>query len=106
MISKETIEEVKNRLIKTYNPIAIYLFGSYAWGKPDEESDLDLLIVIDAFKKDWYYDTIEGNKALSGMRIPKDLLLYDKQQFDKVSQDKTSFCYKIIKKGKRIYARA
>lgn len=47
MISKETIEEVKNRLVKTYDPIAIYLFGSYAWGHPDDESDLDLLIVVD-----------------------------------------------------------
>ena len=47
MISQEVIEEVKNRLIKTYNPIAIYLFGSYAWGTPNEDSDLDLLIVVD-----------------------------------------------------------
>jgi Polymerase beta, Nucleotidyltransferase len=52
MINQAIIEEVKNRLIKTYNPIAIYLFGSHAWGKPDEESDLDLLIVVEDFKKD------------------------------------------------------
>jgi len=43
MISQETIEEVKNRLVKTYDPISIYLFGSYAWGHPTEDSDLDLL---------------------------------------------------------------
>lgn len=47
MINKETIEEVKNRLVKTYNPIAIYLFGSYAWGSPTEDSDLDLLVIIE-----------------------------------------------------------
>ena len=46
MISPEMIEEVKNRLVSTYNPEKIYLFGSYAWGTPDEESDLDLLVVV------------------------------------------------------------
>jgi predicted nucleotidyltransferase len=46
MVTKDLLEEVKNRLV-TYNPIAIYLFGSYVWGKPTEDSDLDLLIVVD-----------------------------------------------------------
>ncbi len=106
MINQAVIEEVKNRLIKTYNPIAIYLFGSYAWGKPDEESDLDLLIVVEDFKKDWYHDLVEGHKSLSGMSIPKDLMLYNEEQFNEASQDKTTFCYKIVKKGKKIYAKA
>ena len=52
MIDEATIEEVKNRLIQTYDPLAIYIFGSYAWGHPDAESDLDLLIVIDEFDQD------------------------------------------------------
>ena len=47
MITNEVIEEVKNRLVKTYDPLAIYLFGSYAWGTPTEESDLDLVIIVD-----------------------------------------------------------
>jgi predicted nucleotidyltransferase len=46
-ISHEIIEEVKNRLINVYNPITIYLFGSYAWGCPTEESDLDFLVIVD-----------------------------------------------------------
>lgn len=106
MIDQAAIEEVKKRLIKTYDPIAIYLFGSYAWGKPDEDSDLDLLVVIDDFKKDKYADMIEGYKALAGMGIPKDILLYTKPQFDESSKDITTFCYKIVKRGKKIYARA
>ena len=48
MTKPEIIETVKERLIKTYNPKTIYLFGSYAWGTPDEDSDLDLLVVIES----------------------------------------------------------
>lgn len=106
MIDQATIEEVKNRLVKTYDPIAIYLFGSYAWGKPDENSDLDLLVVIDDFKKSWYEDIVEGHKALGRLKVSKDLLLYTKKQFDEVSKDNTSFGYEIVKRGKKIYAKA
>ncbi len=40
------MEDVKNRLVRAYNPLTIYLFGSYAWGTPTEDSDLDLVIVV------------------------------------------------------------
>ena len=106
MIDAKTIEEVKNRLITLYNPDEIYLFGSYAWGKPDEDSDLDLLVVVDCYKADWYRDIVEGHKALIGLCIPKDILLYEKAFFDSASKDKTTFCYKIKQKGKKIYAKA
>jgi predicted nucleotidyltransferase len=37
------IEVVINRLAEVYKPREIYLFGSYAWGQPGQQSDLDLL---------------------------------------------------------------
>ncbi len=36
MVRSEIIEIVKDRIIKTYNPREVYLFGSFAWGHPDE----------------------------------------------------------------------
>lgn len=106
MINKETIEEVKNRLVKTYNPIAIYLFGSYAWGTPTEDSDLDLLIVVDKSDEKSYKRPIPGYDALFGLGVPKDLIIYTKEEFDQRSKDITTLCYKIEKDGKVIYARA
>jgi uncharacterized protein len=106
MINKKTIEEVKNRLIKTYNPIAIYVFGSYAWGTPNEDSDLDLLVIIDRSNEKSYIRPITGHKALIGLCISKDLIIYTKDEFEKISQDKTTLGYKIKKEGELIYARA
>lgn len=106
MISKDMIEVVKNRLIATYNPRAIYLFGSYAWGMPDEESDLDILIVVDKFTDTRYKMLVDGHMALFRLNISKDLLLYNEEEFEKFSQDTLSFCYKIKQKGIKIYAKA
>ncbi len=100
------IELVKNKLVETYNPQAIYLFGSYAWGMPDDESDLDLLIVVDALTDTHYKMLVDGHMALLRLDVSKDLLLYTKEQFDVLSQDNMTFCYKIKQRGIKIYAKA
>ena len=90
MIHKDLIEEVKNRLVKVYNPLEIYLFGSYAWGTPTEESDLDLLIVVEASEEKKYKRGIKGSLALYGLGIAKDILVFTKAEFEAVSSDITT----------------
>lgn len=106
MISQETIEEVKNRLVKVYDPIAIYLFGSYAWGTPNKDSDLDLLIVVDKSDERSFDRVRIGFDVLWGLDIAKDLIVYTKEEFDVLSQRVPSLAYKIKKEGKQVYARA
>lgn len=106
MINQEIIEEVKKRLIAVYQPKEIYLFGSYAWGTPQEDSDLDILVVIKAYENDRYNDLVKGHRALAGLKISKDLLLYSQQEFSEAASDVSTLCYKIKKKGKKIYAQA
>jgi predicted nucleotidyltransferase len=106
VISKETIDEVKNRLVKTYNPVAIYLFGSYAWGTPTEDSDLDLLIVVDTSDERAIKRSLHGYKALWGLEIAKDILVYTSDEFKTSSQKEASLPHKIKHYGKVIYARA
>jgi len=106
MISKETIEEVKNRLVKIYNPVAIYLFGSYAWGMPTDDSDLDLLIVVDKSDEKSYKRPIPGYEVLRGLDISKDIIVHTKEVFDRRSNEITTLEYKIKRDGKVLYARA
>lgn len=106
MINKDILEEVKNRLVATYNPIAIYLFGSYVWGAPTEDSDLDLLIVIDKSDEKSYARVRPGQRALYDLCIAKDLIIYTKDEFDRISNNVTTLGYKIKREGKVIYARA
>jgi len=41
----ETIKAIVDRLVAAYKPQKIILFGSYAYGTPDRDSDIDLLII-------------------------------------------------------------
>ena len=98
------IEEVKRRLVKVYNPLAIYIFGSYAWGSPSPDSDLDLVIIVKESDEKNYKRPIKGHHVLFGLGIAKDIIVYTEKEFDKRSRDVTTLCYKVKEDGKLLYA--
>ena len=49
------IREYVRRVAECFQPDRIILFGSYAYGTPNEDSDVDLLVVMPAYN--------EGSKA-------------------------------------------
>jgi predicted nucleotidyltransferase len=104
--SNETIKIVTNRLREAYNPLSIFLFGSYAWGTPTKDSDLDMLIVVDESDESQYIRPRKGFKALRGMKIAKDLVVYTKQEFNEYSAELASFAYKIKNDGIKLYERS
>jgi predicted nucleotidyltransferase len=106
VISQQTIDQVKEKLIKEFNPVEIYLFGSYAWGHPDDESDLDIFLVVDKADEDRYKMLVRGHDVLGDLDIAKDLIIYTKDEFDRLSSDITRLSYKIKREGKLVYAKA
>ena len=54
MISQEIIQEVVRRLVKAYDPLEVYLYGTYAWGNPNEDDDLNLLLIIESSEQKVY----------------------------------------------------
>jgi uncharacterized protein len=108
LISQSKIEEATARLVKAYQPEAIYLFGSYAWGEPNEDSDLDFFIVLkddaemawDAFRIGTYA-MWEGN-----IDFPTDILVDKKHSFEHRSVHPSSLEFKIKKDGLTVYRAA
>ena len=50
-ITDELIQEITNRIVEHFHPHKVILFGSYAYGKPTPDSDLDLLVIITTRKR-------------------------------------------------------
>lgn len=99
MMHKNLFKTVKTRLESAYNPLSLYIFGSYAWGTPTKDSDLDLLVVVESSEKKPYKRSIEGIRALRGLGIAKDILVYTQDEFKTLSQDVGSLLYKVEKEG-------
>ena len=85
----------------------IILFGSYASGKINSNSDIDLLVVIDSNKMPENFKEKSNNYLKIGRaireierKIPIDLLVYTKPEFEIMVSSKSLFINKILNEGK------
>ena len=86
------------------------LFGSYANGIPQEDSDIDLLVVTkDMYMPKTFQEKIElylkVKRHISGINkyVPIDLLVYTLPMYQKFKELDSSFSREIFSKGKIIY---
>lgn len=105
MIKKAINQQLKaitQKIVKEYQPEKIILFGSYAWGKPREWSDVDLFIVKKSKKKRWERG-YELRKLLFPPGVPLDILVYTPSEFKKRLTLGDFFVKDIANKGKVLY---
>jgi len=95
------IDKIKRRIIEKYSPEKIILFGSYAYGRPDHESDVDFLVVMQ-FKGKAAYKTIE---ILESVRpsIPVDLIVRTPKQVQRRLAQNDFFLHEVFKRGKVLF---
>ena len=104
MIETDKINEIVSRIATRFNPYRIILFGSYAVGNPDKDSDIDLLVIKDTALPR-HKRSFEIQKSLIGSMIPMDILVYTPQEFDQEKKEKYSFLNSAIKNSKILYER-
>ena len=101
-LNDEVLEEMVDRLVKELDPLKIILFGSYSSGEPTEDSDVDILIIKES-NLPRYKRSVPAYKALSGLIIPKDILVYTPEEVEEWSEVPQSFVSGVIDKGTVIY---
>jgi len=65
--AKTILLEIIEKLRREYKPLRTILFGSYAYGNPTEDGDIDLLILKDTKKRRFE----RGKHDLEVAKIPK-----------------------------------
>ena len=88
--------------MKEIKPEKIILFGSFAWGTPNKDSDIDLFIVKDS-KLSRRERQINIRKLFLDFEMPADVLCYTNSELDKRLKQKDLFVNKIINSGKVLY---
>jgi predicted nucleotidyltransferase len=104
MIDTKKIDEIVNRIAVRFNPDKIILFGSYAAGNPNSDSDIDLLIVKDS-ELPRHKRSFDIQKLLIGSMIPMDILVYTSKEFEQERNEKGTFLFTAIKTSKILYER-
>ncbi len=101
---QKEIKRVTQKIVEDYKPEKIILFGSYAWGRPHEWSDLDLFIVKESKKKRWNREYDLRMKLIGNSFPPLDLLIYTPEEVRKRFDIGDFFIRDIFKRGKVLYA--
>lgn len=93
--------------LKAYEPEKIILFGSYAWGKPHEDSDLDFLVIKNTDEKKTFLRAAKARGLIKreNYSIPIDLLVYTPQELKGRLMIGDYFIQDILEKGKKVYAK-
>lgn len=101
MTSLDQINEFSQAIAEKFQPEKIILFGSYAYGKPNQDSDVDLLVVL-PFEGRSVQKAIEIRQALRAP-FPLDLLVRTPQDIQVRLKMGDFFIQDIVQKGLVIY---
>ncbi|WP_338826428.1 hypothetical protein MTBGP_13690 [Moorella thermoacetica] len=98
---KEEITTIAKAIAQKFNPKQIILFGSFAYGKPTADSDVDILVVMDTTSRPVLqaakiYQEIEHN-------IPLDIIVRTPEQVEKRLYSGDIFLQEIVTKGVKLY---
>jgi predicted nucleotidyltransferase len=104
MISKETITAISRKIAECFNPEKIILFGSYAWGKPDKDSDLDLFVIMESTERP-IKRAASLRRVLKDRYVPMDILVRTPDELKHRLNIGDPFIRKILRDGQVIYAR-
>lgn len=100
---QKTINEIRDKIVREYKPEKIILFGSYAWGKPHEWSDVDLFIVKKSKKRRIEREYELRMKLIDDNFPPMDLLIYTPKEVEKRFEIGDFFIQDIFSKGIILY---
>ena len=103
--TKTELDKIVRRVVDVYRPEKIILFGSYAYGRPSADSDLDLLIIkktSERFIDRW--TNVRKIVSDPNRSIPFEPLVLTPQEVKERLAIGDQFIEEIITKGEVVYA--
>ena len=97
------LQEMTRRLAAEFQPCQIYLFGSYAWGKPNEDSDVDLFVIVPDSPESGMERGLRARTCLQDLRVAKDILVKTQAEVDWASRVYASLESEILECGVKLY---
>ena len=81
MVAQDVLQEATRRLVESFKPVRIILFGSQARGTADDRSDVDLLVIcrVEGKRRDLM---VAMDRALKGLGIARDIIVLTPEEFE------------------------
>jgi predicted nucleotidyltransferase len=103
-LDTDLLAEMTRRLVDEFHPEQIILFGSHAWGTPNDDSDIDLVVIVPESKESPYWRAVRAYQALPNGRVtPTDILVFTRAEFDRYRHLPASLEHQIEQQGHVLY---
>ena len=101
MIDRKKIQIFRDQIFKGFHPEKIILFGSYAYGGPGSDSDVDMLVIM-------HFDAKGAHQAAKIMtkvrpNFPVDMLVRTPEQITDRVEKGDFFIKEILEHGEVLY---
>lgn len=104
MINRTQIRNYARRIGREFRPERVVMFGSYAYGKPTEDSDVDVLVVMNHKKPRNIDQAVEIDLRLD-RSFPMDLIVRRPAEVRRRLALGDTFLKTIIEEGQVLYER-
>lgn len=102
-ISPELLEEVTGRIVGAVHPEKIVLFGSHVWGRPTEDSDVDLMVIVDCSEQPGYRLARDIYRSFRGLRIPVEIVVRTRKEMERGLAVKSSLERRVLEEGRVLH---
>jgi predicted nucleotidyltransferase len=102
-VEQDVLEEIVRRLVDEFRPEQIYLFGSRAWGEPEEGSDYDLYVIVAESAENPIVRMQRAQRCLGRIEASADILVKTRAEAERFRGVRASLEYKIFREGVAIY---
>ena len=102
MISAREIQATCDDIVREFSPLQVILFGSYAYGTPTEDSDVDMLIVMDILKSETWQQASHIRERIP-KRFPLDLQVRSRADIAYRFSHNDWFLHEVLEKGDVLY---
>lgn len=104
LVPDELLRAITDRIVEAIHPEKVILFGSYAYGKPTLDSDVDLLVVIKNRKRS-IENAMAVDRLFSRRLFGMDILVRTPKEVRERVAAGDYFIGEIIEKGQILYER-
>jgi predicted nucleotidyltransferase len=103
MIPSDLLDKAVERLKVEFQPDAIYLFGSHAWGTPTEDSDVDLMVIVPSSDERPIRRMQRAQRCLGRLAMPADVLVRTRGEVNRYKHLRASLFHQVLNQGRKLY---
>ena len=103
-VTGQLLEQITRNIVNGFDPEKVILFGSHAWGAPEPDSDVDLLVVLKSELRA-AQRSAQISMACRPKHLAMDIVARTPEEVDHRLEINDPFMKRILTQGKVLYER-